>query len=103
MAATASALKERPDTFLATIQVAITLVGVLASAVGGATAAAVLTPLLVAHGVSEAWARPLALGAVIVVITYCSLILGELVPKAVALRNPERFDRQRRIEVGIIA
>jgi putative hemolysin len=51
----------------------------------------VLAPLLVEAGVAEAWARPLALGAVIVVITYCSLILGELAPKAIALRNPERI------------
>ena len=90
-AETALALRERPETFLATIQIAITLVGVLASAVGGAAAVAVLTPWLVEYGVSEAWARTLALGAVILVITYCSLIIGELVPKAVALRNPERI------------
>ena len=87
----ALALKERPETFLATIQIAITLVGVLASAVGGAAAVAVLTPLLIESGVPAAWARTLALGAVIVVITYFSLIVGELVPKAIALRNPERL------------
>jgi putative hemolysin len=90
-AATALTLKERPETFLATIQIAITLVGVLASAVGGATAVAVLTPFLVESGVSPAWARSLALGIVIVLITYTSLILGELTPKAIALRDPERI------------
>lgn len=90
-AAAALALKERPETFLATIQIAITLVGVLASAVGGAAAVAVVTPWLIQAGVAETWARPLALGAVVLAITYCSLIVGELTPKAIALRNPERL------------
>jgi putative hemolysin len=85
----ALALKEAPDRFLATIQVAITLVGTLASAVGGATAAEALTPVLESLGAGRA-AGALALALVIVVITYVSLVIGELVPKAIALRNPER-------------
>jgi putative hemolysin len=88
-AARALELKQQPDRFLATIQIAITLVGTLASAVGGATAVAALTPALGGLGVG-AWAAPLALALVIVVITYVSLVIGELVPKAIALRNPER-------------
>ena len=87
-AAVAMQLKESPDTFLATIQIAITTVGTLASAVGGATAVEALTPMLSA--LLGRWAQPVALGAVIVVITYVSLVLGELVPKAIALRDPER-------------
>jgi putative hemolysin len=91
-ATTALALKREPETFLATIQIAITLVGTLASAVGGATAIEALTPWLEGLPVPGArqWAEPVALGLVIVAITYASLILGELVPKALALRNPER-------------
>jgi putative hemolysin len=85
----ALALKEAPDRFLATIQVAITLVGTLASAVGGAAAVEALMPALVALGAGRA-AGPLALALVIVVITYVSLVIGELVPKAIALRDPER-------------
>lgn len=88
-AAVALALKEAPETFLATIQVAITTVGTLASAVGGATAVEALTPVFVDFGLGRA-AQPLALGLVIVAITYVSLVIGELVPKAVALRDPER-------------
>jgi putative hemolysin len=86
-ASVAVKLKDAPDAFLATIQIAITVVGTLASAVGGATAVEVLTPRLSALG---AWAEPVALGIVILGITYFSLVIGELAPKAIALRDPER-------------
>jgi putative hemolysin len=86
-AAIALKLKEAPDIFLATIQIAITVVGTLASALAGATAVDVLTPRLSVLG---AWAQPVALAMVILVITYVSLVVGELAPKAVALRDPER-------------
>jgi putative hemolysin len=88
-AAAAMHLKESPEAFLATIQIAITTVGTLASAVGGAAAVEALTPLLVELGLGRA-AQPLALGAVVIAITYVSLLIGELVPKAIALRDPER-------------
>ena len=90
-AAQALRLKEAPESFLATIQIAITLVGTLASAVGGATAVEALTPWLAGLGIRglDRWAEPVALGLVILAITYLSLVLGELVPKAIALRNPE--------------
>jgi putative hemolysin len=89
-AATALRLKERPDTFLATIQIGITLVGTLTSAIGGATAVEALTPLLAGGGLGRA-AQPVALGLVVVAITYLSLVLGELAPKAIALRDPEHL------------
>ena len=89
-AAVALRLKERPETFLATIQIGITLVGTLTSAIGGATAVEALTPLLADAGLGTA-ARPVALGLVVVAITYLSLVLGELAPKAIALRDPERL------------
>jgi magnesium and cobalt exporter, CNNM family len=88
-AAAAMRLKEKPEAFLATIQIAITAVGTLASAVGGATAVEALTPRLAQLGLGT-WAQPLALGLVIVAITYVSLVVGELAPKAIALRDPER-------------
>ncbi len=86
-------LKEAPDAFLATIQIAITSVSTLASAVGGAAAVEALTPALAALPVPGAarWAGLASLALVILVITYVSRVLGELVPKALALRNPERF------------
>jgi len=83
-------LKQAPDTFLATIQIAITAVGTLASAVGGAAAVEAFTPTLVSMGLGG-WAAPTALAIVIVAITYVSLIIGELAPKAIALRDPERL------------
>jgi putative hemolysin len=89
-AAVAMRLKESPGTFLATIQIGITLVGTLASAVGGATAVGALTPVFRELGLGQA-AQPLALGLVVVVLTYFSLVLGELAPKAIALQNPERL------------
>lgn len=90
-ASTAIKLKESPETYLATIQIAITLVGALASAVGGAAAAEKVAPWLAALPIPGAptWARPVALGMAILAITYFALILGELTPKALALRNPE--------------
>jgi putative hemolysin len=91
-AATALNLKREPETFLATVQIAITLVGTLASAVGGAAAVEALTPALESLPLpaAQTWAEPLALALVILTITYVSLVIGELVPKALALRNPER-------------
>jgi putative hemolysin len=70
-ATTALALKSSPESFLATIQIAITLVGALASAVGGAAAAERLTPALAQLPLprSATWAEPAALGLVIVAIT----------------------------------
>lgn len=83
-------LKETPETFLATIQIAITAVGTLTSAVGGATAVEALSPWLMRVGLGGA-AQTVALGIVIVAITYTSLIIGELTPKAIALGDPERL------------
>lgn len=88
--AAALRLKESPDTFLATVQIGITLVGTLASAVGGATAVEALTPVLARLGVGQA-ARPLALAVVVLAITYATLVIGELAPKAIGLRDPERL------------
>jgi putative hemolysin len=92
-AAAAFALKESPEAFLATIQIAITLVGALASAVGGAAAVERLTPVLEKTPLPGAptWAEPVALGIVVLAITYFSLVVGELTPKALALRHPERL------------
>jgi putative hemolysin len=84
-------LKEEPDRFLATIQIGITGVSVLASAIGGAAAVKVITPalqLVPVKAISLA-AGPIAIGIVVVIITYFSVIFGELVPKSIALMHPE--------------
>lgn len=84
-------LKEEPDRFLATIQIGITLMGALASAVGGVTSIKVIQPLLkeVPIRIISVAAEPIAIGMVVVTITYFSLIFGELVPKSIALSHPE--------------
>jgi putative hemolysin len=88
-AATAIRLAADPSRFLSSVQIGITLVGVLNGAVSGATLGARLSNTLIAQGISEAVAQPLGVGAVVVAITYLSLIIGELVPKQIALKAPE--------------
>lgn len=82
-------LAEDPGRFLSTVQIGITLVGVLSGAFSGATLGARLAGWLEVHGLSETMADGLGVGSVVVAITYLSLIVGELVPKQIALRAPE--------------
>lgn len=88
-AATALRLSEDPGRFLSTVQIGITLVGVLSGAFSGATLGLRLTGWLVSLGVPDRIADTLGVGLVVALITYGSLIIGELVPKQIALRNPE--------------
>jgi putative hemolysin len=89
-AARARALSEDPQRFLPTVQVGITLVGILAGVVGGAHLGTRLTPLLARVSLLAPVAPSLSLGLVVVAITYLTLVVGELVPKQLALRDPER-------------
>lgn len=84
-------LAESPNQFLSTVQIGITLVGILAGAFGGARIAKWLAPHLTTLGLSAPSAESIALGIVVLCITYLSLIIGELVPKRLALSAPERF------------
>lgn len=84
-------LRSRPERFLATVQVGITVVGTTAAAVGGADLAEHLEPLLRDVPVLADIADELALGIVVVALSYLSLVLGELVPKSLALRNGEGY------------
>lgn len=88
-AAMALILAQRPGRFLSTVQIGITMVGVLSGALSGATLGLRLQVWLVARGVDSDWAATLGVGGVVLAITYVSLIIGELVPKQLALRNPE--------------
>ncbi|MGY5803991.1 hemolysin family protein [Rhizobium sp. LEGMi12c] len=88
-AAMAMRLAEEPGRFLSTVQIGITLVGVLSGAFSGATLGARLSGWLATQGLSVAAADAIGVGSVVVAITYLSLIIGELVPKQVALRAPE--------------
>jgi putative hemolysin len=82
-------LANSPSRFLATVQIGITLVGILAGAFGGATIAEKLTEALRSVPVLAPYSDALGFGIVVVCITYLSLVIGELVPKEVALNNPE--------------
>src|SRR5215204_1440234 len=85
----ALALAADPGRFLSTVQIGITLVGVLSGAFSGATLGFRLATWLTGLGLSEGAAEAIGVGVVVALITYVSLIVGELVPKQVALRDPE--------------
>lgn len=84
-------LANSPGKFLSTVQVGITLVGVLAGAVGGANIADKLTHVLGDVPVIGTYAHVISMLFVVSIITYLSVIIGELVPKRLALNNPERI------------
>lgn len=83
-------LAENPSRFISATQIGITLVGILAGAYSGATLADPAAALMIEKGVPETWAHPLSIALVVGTITYFSLIVGELVPKHIALSDPER-------------
>ncbi|HXI05225.1 MAG: hemolysin family protein [Bradyrhizobium sp.] len=85
----ALALASDPGKFLSTVQIGITLIGVLSGAFSGATLGQRLSVWLSELGVSQAAADTAGVGLVVGIITYASLIVGELVPKQIALRDPE--------------
>ena len=82
---------EEPEKFLSTIQIGITLIGIVSGAFGGVAIADDVTPLFAMIPGAEAYAKDLAMITTVIVITYLSLIIGELVPKSIALSNPERY------------
>ncbi|GGC67428.1 hemolysin family protein [Chelatococcus reniformis] len=88
-AAAALALAEAPGRFLSTVQIGITLVGILAGTFSGAALGERLGASIAAQGLAQRVAEPIGYGVVIGVITLLSVIIGELVPKHLALRNPE--------------
>ncbi len=84
-------LAETPNRFLSTVQIGITLIGIFAGAFGGATLAEEIGTMLEGLPYVGAYGEPLALALVVLGITYFSLVVGELVPKRLALQNPERI------------
>lgn len=85
----ALALGEDPGRFLSTVQIGITLVGVLAGAFSGSALGGRLAAVLEGAGLSRGWAEPIGFGLVVAAITYLSIVVGELAPKRLALRSPE--------------
>ena len=83
-------MKENPERFLSAVQIGITLFGTLASAIGGTLAVQYLAPLLAKISFFKPFSDTIALGIVVVVLTYLFLVFGELVPKYVGLSNKEK-------------
>jgi putative hemolysin len=84
-------LRDQPERFLATVQVGITIVGSTAAAFGGAALAGRLAPYVARVPILATYAEPTALALVVALVSYLSLVLGELVPKSLALRASERY------------
>lgn len=89
-ASAALELAQQPERFLSTIQIGITLVGILAGAFGGATIAEQLGAKISTLPSLAPYGEAIGLIVVVLSITYLSLVIGELVPKRLALNNPER-------------
>jgi putative hemolysin len=89
-ASKALALAQSPSRFLSTVQIGITLVGILAGAFGGATISEKLAAAVATVPVLAPYSGAIAIAIVVGAITYASLIIGELVPKRIGLNNPEK-------------
>ncbi len=92
--ATALRLAEEPGQFLSTVQIGITLVGILIGVFGGAKLSSPLAELLARYAPLARWAQPVSVFVVVLLVTFFSLVLGELVPKRLALNDAERIARR---------
>jgi putative hemolysin len=102
-AGSALALAREPSNFLSTIQVGITFVGIFSGAFGGATLADKLARVLSTVPALAPHSDALALGIVVIAIAYFSLIIGELVPKRLALHNPERVASMTAVPMRLLS
>lgn len=92
-AAKALALLENPNKFLSTVQIGISLISVLSGAFGGANIALTLSDWLVTRGMGVGTASAIALIVVVLAITFFSIVIGELIPKRIAMNDPEGIAR----------
>ncbi len=84
-------LQADPDNFLSSIQVGITLIGIINGAYGGQAFAGYLVPFFLQFSSLAPFAEAISMVIVVVLITYVSIVIGELVPKTMALSNPEKM------------
>jgi putative hemolysin len=84
-------LRSAPERFLATVQVGVTVVGATAAAFGGASIAKKLEPYVAQHDWLSEHAEGVSLALVVAAVSYLTIVIGELVPKSLALRSAERF------------
>jgi putative hemolysin len=85
------ALRSDPERFLATVQIGMTVVSATAAAFGGSSVASRIVPVLIDLGVSPRWAEKIALALIVAIVSYLSIVIGELVPKSLALHRPETY------------
>jgi len=90
-AKTALRLLENSENFLSAVQVGITLIGIITGVYGGLSIAEDITPFFLQFKIFESSANEIALGTTILFITYFAIVIGELVPKTIALSNPEKI------------
>lgn len=84
-------LANAPNDFLSTVQIGITLIGILSGAVGGATIAQRLKPVFESIPTLQPYSEGISVVIVVTILTYLSLVIGELVPKRISLNNPEQI------------
>ena len=84
-------LLENSENFLSAIQVGITLIGIITGVFGGVSIADDLTPFFEKYESVQPYAHEIALSLTVLVITFVSIVIGELVPKTIALSNPEKI------------
>ena len=89
-ASVALKLANDPDRFLSTVQIGITLIGILTGIYSGNQIAADLTNVMISWGISPSYASVLAQAAIVVIVTYLTIIFGELVPKRIGLSVAEK-------------
>jgi putative hemolysin len=102
-AGTALALQQDPNNFLSTVQIGITLVGVLSGAFGGVTIAEELAAYLQRYPLLAPYSEAISVSVVVLGVSYLLLILGELVPKRLALHSPERVAASVAKPMSVIA
>lgn len=90
-AKTALKLAEDPDVFLSTIQIGITLIGIITGVFSGDVLAGYLSPLFEKMGLTPVFSYNLARILIVIIVTYLTLIIGELVPKRIGMSNPEKI------------
>ena len=86
-------LANNPDRFLSTVQVGITLIGILTGIYSGDVLAIKLTPVLTKLGISVQYAYPIAQIAIVIIVTYLTIIFGELVPKRIGMTSAEKVSK----------
>lgn len=84
-------LLEKSENFLSAIQVGITLIGIVTGVYGGMNIADDVAPYFMQYELTSLYAHEIALILTVLIITYVSIVIGELVPKTVALSNPEKI------------